>query len=1139
MPADIDSWGQFASGAIEKMRKRENADITFLAAGILLTGAIFTLDLFLPLGAADGMLYLVVVMLLASSPSGKRFMVPLAATCSILTVLGTFYSPPGGVLLAGIINRFLTLFAIWGVTILSLQERRTKENQSNSEERFRDWSDAAFDGVVVHEQGRILQANQSLARMFGYEFGELGGMAIVNLAAPESRSLVSGKLDSNGNTPYEAVGLRKNGSTFLIEISSRVRPETDVSGGLLVVQDLTERKRAEQRFHDLVHGIDTIAWEADAVTLKPTFVNHRAEEILGYPAERWLTDPDFLVNLIHPDDREHILSLMQSAISAGKDYELEFRALAADDRTVWLRNIVRIHRDPEGRAQQLRGVMVDISDRKQAEATLKESEERYRKLLENFIDGVILTVEGKITFVNPVMCELTGYSSEELRGRPPTELLAPEERERAREKMSALLAGSGEHPVVYHLLRKQGGLVPVEVGSRLIHYGGKPALMSVVHDITGRDRAEQALRKSVQEAESAVSRFRGLLEAAPEGIVIVNREGRIVLVNAQAERIFGYQKAELMGQSIDILFPENVRQLHSRHRADYHLHPSRRSMGEKLDLVAIRKDGSEFPIEISLSPLDTEYGTLVTTIIRDITDRKQAEQELRTSEERYRQLFENANDLVYTHDMEGNLTSFNKAGERITGYTREEALRMNIRELIAPQDLDTAREMMSRIADKTPSVPFELSILSKENRRIILEISPHWIYQKGKPIGIQGIGRDVTERTQLEEQLRQVQKMEAIGQLAGGVAHDFNNLLTLIEGYCELSMSHVESGTPLRKYIEAIHQAGERATSLTRQLLAFSRRQILQPRVLDLNSLVTDIEKMLYRLIGEEIELVTTLDINLGRVRVDPGQIDQVIMNLAVNARDAMPAGGKLILETRNVELEEPRTRPPNTVPPGSYVVLTVQDTGHGMDSETQAHMFEPFFTTKEQGKGTGLGLATVYGIVRQSGGSILVSSVPDQGTTFEIFLPKVTASLETEARPQKDNGNRIKGNQTIMVVEDEYSIRKLAREFLEVQGFKVLEASCGHEALEISEKHGGPLHLVMTDVVMPGMSGPELITRLSPSLPEMRVLYISGYADSRVVDGGLLNPGAEFLQKPFSFANLGEKLSDLLYNEIGPQPHA
>ena len=449
------------------MRKRENADITFLAASILLTGAIFTLDLFLPLGAADGMLYLVVVMLLASSPSGKRFMVPLAATCSILTVMGTFYSPPGGVLLAGFINRFLTLFAIWGVTILSLQERRTKENQSNSEERFREWSDAAFDGIVVHEQGRILQANQSLARMFGYEFGELGGMAIVNLAAPESRSLVSGMLDSNGNTPYEAVGLRKNGSTFLIEISSRIRPETDVSGGLLVVQDLTERKRAEQRFHDLVHGIDTIAWEADAVTLKPTFVNHRAEEILGYPTERWLTDPDFLVNLVHPDDR-----------------------------TVWLRNIVKIHRDPEGRAQQLRGVMVDISNRKQAEATLKESEERYRKLLENFIDGVILTVEGKITFVNPVMCELTGYSSEELQGRPPTELLAPEERDRAREKMSALLAGSGEHPVVYHLLRKQGGLVPVEVGSRLIHYGGKPALMSVVHDITGRDRAEQAFAKA-------------------------------------------------------------------------------------------------------------------------------------------------------------------------------------------------------------------------------------------------------------------------------------------------------------------------------------------------------------------------------------------------------------------------------------------------------------------------------------------------------------------------------------------------------------------------------------------------------------------------------------------------------------------
>lgn len=986
------------------MRKDDKSDITFLAAGILLTGAIFTLDLFLPLGAADGMLYLVVVMLLASSASGKRFMVPLAAACSVLTIVGTFYSPPGGVLVAGIINRFLTLFAVWGVTILSLQKRLTEENQSSSEERFREWSDAAFDGVAVHEQGRILQANQSLARIFGYELGEMSGMAVMNLIAPDSRGPVSKNLDSDVKTSYQAVGLRKNGSAFSIAISSRVKRGTDVSAGFLAVQDLTERKRAEQRFHDLVHGIDTIAWEADAVTLKITFVNQKAEEILGYKTERWFTDPDFLMNLIHPDDRERILPLTQSAISAGKDYEQEFRAVAADGRTVWLRNIVKINRDSEGRAQQLRGVMVDISERKQAEVKLRESEERHRNLLENFIDGVILTVDGKIAFVNPVMCALTGYSSEELQGRPSTELLSPEERDRARERMAALLAGSGEHPVVYHLLKKQGGLVPVEVGSRLIHYGGKPALLSVVHDITDRDRAEQ---------------------------------------------------------------------------------------------------------------------------------------ELRTSEERYRQLFENANDLIYTHDMEGNITSFNKAGERITGYTREEALRMNIRELIAPQDLDTAREMMSRMADETPSVPFELSILSKENRRTILEISPRWIYQEGKRVGIQGIGRDVTERTQLEEQLRQAQKMEAIGQLAGGVAHDFNNLLTLIEGYCELSMSHVEPGTPLRKYIEAIHQAGARATSLTRQLLAFSRKQILQPRVLDLNLLVTDIEKMLCRLIGEDIELVTTLDSNLGRVKVDPGQIDQVIMNLAVNARDAMPAGGKLILKTTNVELEEPCTRPPNTVPPGSYVVLTVQDTGHGMDSETQAHMFEPFFTTKEQGKGTGLGLSTVYGIVRQSGGSILVSSVPDQGTTFEIFLPKVTAPVETEARPPKNNGKRIKGNQTIMVVEDEYSIRKLAREFLEVQGFKVLEAACGDEALEISEKHGGPLHLVMTDVVMPGMSGPEMINRLSPSHPEMRVLYISGYADSRVVDRGLLNPGAEFLQKPFSFASLGEKLSDLLSNEKGRQTNA
>jgi PAS domain S-box-containing protein len=501
---------------------------------------------------------------------------------------------------------------------------------------------------------------------------------------------------------------------------------------------------------------------------------------------------------------------------------------------------------------------------------------------------------------------------------------------------------------------------------------------------------------------------------------------------------------------------------------------------------------------------------------------------LASSEQRFRDLVEDIDAIVWEADATTwQFLYVSPKAEAILGYPSSQwfAEPDFWANHLYPDDREQAVELCRRAVMHCQDHEFEYRIRAADGRVVWIRDHVHVVSDsQGRATRLRGLMVDITEHKNLEAQLHQAQKMEAIGRMAGGVAHDFNNLLTAITGYCELLLSDMDAQDLRRSDVEEIKKAADRAAALTRQLLAFSRRQLLAPQVLDLNVVMANMDKMLRRMIGEDIDLVTLLDPALGRVKADPGQIEQVLMNLAINARDAMPQGGKLTIETANVDLDETYARRHIAVSPGPYVMLAVSDTGHGMDEETKSHIFEPFFTTKEPGKGTGLGLSTVYGIVKQSGGDIYVYSEPGHGTTFKIYLPRVDASAEASAAAQAAS-NPVSGSETILLVEDDEGVQELIRRILERNGYTVLAARRGDEAVQIAEQHAAPIDLLVTDVVMPEMSGRELVKRLMALRPTVKVLYISGYADSAIVRHGVLEADATFLQKPFTPDELARKV--------------
>jgi PAS domain S-box-containing protein len=518
-------------------------------------------------------------------------------------------------------------------------------------------------------------------------------------------------------------------------------------------------------------------------------------------------------------------------------------------------------------------------------------------------------------------------------------------------------------------------------------------------------------------------------------------------------------------------------------------------------------------------------------------EQKRSEEALRESETRFKDLYDHAPLGYHEYDIEGRITKVNHTDEEMLGYSAEELVGQYIWTLNVGEET-VRRQVLAKLAGNAPpGQNLERTYRRKDGTLIQVLVQDRLLLDEtGKIRGIRSTVQDITEWKRakeevlsLQEQLRQSQKMEAIGRLAGGIAHDFNNLLTVIKGYSQISLADLNENDPLRKNIEMIQKASERAADLTQQLLAFSRRQMMELKVLDLNALLKDMEKMLERIIGEDIELATLLAEDLGRTRTDSSQMEQAILNLAVNARDAMPSGGKLTIETANVELDEGHAAKHDGMAAGRYVMLAVRDTGLGMTAEVKEQIFDPFFTTKEQGKGTGLGLSMVYGIVKQSGGSISVYSEPGRGSVFRIYLPRVDEEVGPSVR-RDDVKSMPRGDETVLLVEDESSVRALAATILRQQGYRVLEAPDGHRALLLAREHSEEkIHLLATDVVMPQMGGKELADRLKGIRSDLKILYMSGYTDNAIVHHGALDPGIEFLQKPFSPFSLAWKVREVL----------
>jgi two-component system cell cycle sensor histidine kinase/response regulator CckA len=758
-------------------------------------------------------------------------------------------------------------------------------------------------------------------------------------------------------------------------------------------------------------------------------------------------------------------------------------------------------------------------------AALTRSEDRGRRILESALDAVVgIDLEGRITHWNPKAVEMFGWPEAEALGKLLTETIIPPAYREAHARGLASFKETRHGPALNRrielsALRRDGTEFPIELSITAIGAGPQTTFSAFVRDLTDRRKAEASLRESLERFRIVAATTTDLIYEWHPGSGLVEWFGDVDRHVGRGPMEFPRTRAAWE----ELVHPEDRARFARSGPAD------EAYVGE----YRIRKhDGSWRTWTDRAHAIPGPDGTAARWIgsISDVSDRRSLERDRERLLDRLQMQMERMPVACILTGPDYRIRLWNPAAARIFGWSREEAAGRGFDELLlAPEARAQAAAHLKSLAEGRHSSITTWENLARDGRRILCEWHMGPLQEAdGTPAGIQAMAIDTTERARLESQLRQSQKMEAVGRLAGGIAHDFNNLLTAVSGYSEILLDELPKEGDARTHVEEIRGAARRAADLTRQLLAFSRKQMLEPTVLDLNAVIADMDKMFRRVLGEDIILAISLGTGLGPVKADRGQVEQVIMNLVVNARDAMPKGGRLTLETRNVELDATYAADREDAKAGPHVLLAVSDTGAGIPSEVLPRIFEPFFTTKERGKGTGLGLATVYGIVKQSGGHVAAYSEPGRGATFKVYLARIEGKPKeraTAARVKPAAG----GTETILVVEDEAPVRKLLTQVLKRQGYTVLDAASGLEALQAIAAHGGPIHLMVTDVVMPGMSGRDLARRVAPLRPEAKVLYISGYTEDAIVNHGELEPGTAFLSKPFTPAALATKVREVL----------
>jgi two-component system cell cycle sensor histidine kinase/response regulator CckA len=882
--------------------------------------------------------------------------------------------------------------------------------------------------------------------------------------------------------------------------------------------------------------------------------NPAFEALFGYQQSEILGAE--LDTLLSPGDSLREAVDLSRKASAGIVVRENARRLRSDGSLVDVQ-IVGVPISVEGKLIGSFGMYEDVTMRRRAEKAQLEAEERFRSLFENATEGIFqTTTDGRYLSVNPALARMCGFSS-------PAEMIVSVQDlgqemyadPKVRAHFKRLIEANGAvRDFEYEVRRKDGAKIWISENAHVVR-GVDGEILSyegTIEDITARRRSEleRQVTFEIIHAVNMTDNLDDLLRLIHIALKkVLYAENCFVALYEPATAMFHFPF--FVDQFDQAPPPQRVGK-----SCTAHVYRSGQAMlipQQVFDLLAEQGEvelvGTPSPSWLGV-PLRTPAATIGVLVVQHYEDenayterdqeflasvggqialaieRKRSDEKVRESEARLRVLVEQLPAVLWTVDKNLRFTSALGAGLTRLGLKPNQLVGMSLLDYF-----ETADQTFLPIAAHRRSVTGEPMTFHVEwkSGSYACHVEP-LRDADGQVSGAICMSLDITDRKQLEEQLRQAQKMEAVGRLAGGIAHDFNNLLMVIQGYGDLLVERLPSGDPLHRNAEQIQMAAQRASSLTRQLLAFSRKQMLAPKILNVHSVVADMEKILRRLIGEDVQLETSSVADLGLVKADRSQIEQVILNLAVNARDAMPQGGRLTIETANVELDASYSHPPAVLSPGKYVMLAVTDNGCGMDPETQAHVFEPFFTTKEKGKGTGLGLATVYGVVKQSGGYVWVYSEPGRGTSFKIYLPRIEETAVPTGRDGSDPARATeRGSETILLVEDEKGVRELARDYLTTTGYTVIEAEDGHTALELAAMHVGPIHLLLTDVVMPGISGRELAERVGQIRPGIKILYMSGYTDQAVVHHGILESDAVLLQKPFTLVTLASKLREIL----------